>query len=677
MRLTLRTLALCALVLATAPLSAQYYYLPSTANGNPGGINTDSEYPVGGGLATSWTTISTAPAATPAWSSTQTLPFSFSFNGTAVTQYKVSTSGVLTFDVSATTAPGYTKAALPDASIPNNSVCIWGLASVGTNDLIVNKTFGTAPNRQHWIMFSSFGQVGSTCWTYWSIVLEESTNKIYLVDQRNSCTGSTLSLGIQVNSTTAYSVAGSPSVAIQAGTDATAADNKYYEFIPGVQLANNFIGNSVDVDDFLVLGQAPFTIKAEYLNGGSNAITSAGLNYRVNGGTPVSATVSTLNVASAATATLTHPQAWTPTAVGTYTLDFWTSNPNGQPDSDASNDTVTKQIVVVNSIAVRRPLIEVFSSSTCAPCAPANATFKTLMDQQTSGDYNYLKYQMSWPGTGDPYYTTEGGAKRQLYGVNSVPNAQIDGGWNGHAGQITQPILSQFKAVPSFINLAGYYTIDATAQKVDMVINTTPLVSTSKALSLQVAIYEKSTSQNAKSNGETTFYHVMKKMVPSEAGTTLTNLTDGVMQTANLSYTFNGSYTLPANATAPVNHASAHTVEDFSDLGVMVWIQDMATKEVYQSVDLTQSGIGTGEQGLGSVRVFPNPTSDLVRVDLSGVTGACTYRLVNALGQVVAAGTAQGGAELTLSVAQWTSGLYFVQVEAEGRTQTLPLQVLR
>ncbi len=665
------------MVLAAAPLSAQYYYLPSTANGNPGGLNTDSEYPVGGGLATSWTAISTAPAATPAWSTTQTLPFSFSFNGTAVTQYKVSTSGVLTFDVNATTAPGYTKSTLPDASIPNNSVCIWGLASVGTNDLIVNKTFGSAPNRQHWIMFSSFGQVGSTCWTYWSIVLEESTNKIYVVDQRNSCTGSTLSIGIQVNSTTAYAVAGSPNVAIQAGTDATAADNKYYEFIPGVQLQNNFIGNSVEVDDFLVLGQAPFTIKAEYLNGGSNAITSAGLNYRVNGGTPVSATVSTLNVASAATATLTHPQAWTPTAVGSYTLDFWTSNPNGQADSDASNDTVTKQIVVVNSIAVRRPLIEVFSSSTCAPCAPANATFKTLMDQQTAGDYNYLKYQMSWPGTGDPYYTTEAGAKRQLYGVNSVPNAQIDGGWNGHAGQITQPILSQFKAVPSFINLAGYYTIDATAQKVDMVINTTPLVSTSKALSLQVAIYEKSTSQNAKSNGETTFYHVMKKMVPSEAGTTLTNLTDGVMQTANLSYTFNGSYTLPANATAPVNHASAHTVEDFSDLGVMVWIQDMATKEVYQSVDLTQSGIGTGEQGLGSVRVFPNPTSDMVRVDLSGVTGACTYRLVNALGQVVAAGTAQGGAELTLNVAQWTSGLYFVQVEAEGRTQTLPLQVLR
>ena len=87
---------------------------------------------------------------------------------------------------------------------------------------------------------------------------------------------------------------------------------------------------------------------------------------------------------------------------------------------------------------------------------------------------------MSWPGTGDPYYTLEALAKRQLYGVNSVPNAQIDGGWNGHAGQITQPILNGFKAVPSTMDLNGYYTIDATAQNVSMVINTTPLVTTSK-----------------------------------------------------------------------------------------------------------------------------------------------------------------------------------------------------
>jgi hypothetical protein len=144
-----------------------------------------------------------------------------------------------------------------------------------------------------------------------------------------------------------------------------------------------------------------------------------------------------------------------------------------------------------------------------------------------------------------------------------------------------------------------------------------------------------------------------------------------------LSYTFNGAYTLPINATAPVNHASAHTVEDFNDLGVMVWIQDMATKEIYQSVDLSSSGIGLGESAKNSVRLFPNPASDLVRVDLSKVAGSCSYRLINAMGQSLASGSAEGGSELVLSLAQWSSGLYFVQVEAEGSVQTLPLQVVR
>lgn len=37
---------------------SQYYYIPHIIAGqNPGGLNTDLEYPVGGGLSTSWTTI--------------------------------------------------------------------------------------------------------------------------------------------------------------------------------------------------------------------------------------------------------------------------------------------------------------------------------------------------------------------------------------------------------------------------------------------------------------------------------------------------------------------------------------------------------------------------------------------------------------------------------------------
>lgn len=208
------------------------------ANANPGGLNADPEYPVGGGIAAGWTTIQ-AMSATPVWSVVQTIPFTFSFNGSPVTQFKVSTSGILTFDIAASSCPSYTKSTLPDATIPNQSVCIWGLAALGANDNIVTKTFGTAPNRQLWIQFSSYGY-GSVLsdgsnFCYWSIVLDETTNKIHIVDNRTGgyATTKQVSAGIQINSTSAYMVATSPNLNALSTTDPAPADNSYYTFIPG------------------------------------------------------------------------------------------------------------------------------------------------------------------------------------------------------------------------------------------------------------------------------------------------------------------------------------------------------------------------------------------------------------------------------------------------------------
>ena len=216
---------------------AQYYYLPHlTTNQNPGGLNSDPEVPFGSPtLPADWVQINTSPTnTTPVWSPDQTIPFAFSFNGNPVTQYKVSSSAILTFDIAtALSAPTYTKAALPNAAIPDNSVCIWGLASLGTNDNILTKVFGTAPNRQLWIQFSSYGYgtvaSSGTIYTYWSIVLEETTNHIYIVDQRTGGYAGTnkVSAGIQINATTATSITGSPNLSSIAGSDASPANNVY------------------------------------------------------------------------------------------------------------------------------------------------------------------------------------------------------------------------------------------------------------------------------------------------------------------------------------------------------------------------------------------------------------------------------------------------------------------
>lgn len=106
----------------------------------------------------------------------------------------------------------------------------------------MTKTFGTAPNRQHWIWFNFFKDANiSDGWTYWGVVLEETTNKIYIVDMKTLCVTSgqlcnnnvKISAGIQVDGATATSVAGSPNLgALQITSNIfDASDNSYYEFI--------------------------------------------------------------------------------------------------------------------------------------------------------------------------------------------------------------------------------------------------------------------------------------------------------------------------------------------------------------------------------------------------------------------------------------------------------------
>jgi hypothetical protein len=155
-------------------LQAQVFYITPTAAGNPGNLNNDPENPVGQTLPSSWTTILTPSNSTPTWSANQTMPFSFEYDGNVVTQFKVSSSGVLTFDVVTTlSAPGYTNFVIPNAAVPDKSVLIWGLRGTGNNDNISTKVFGTAPNRQLWVYFSSysFANSGNQGYAYFSIVL--------------------------------------------------------------------------------------------------------------------------------------------------------------------------------------------------------------------------------------------------------------------------------------------------------------------------------------------------------------------------------------------------------------------------------------------------------------------------------------------------------------------------
>lgn len=199
------------------------------APGNPGNLVYDYSVDITQ-LEPGWVSIHSGMASSPEWSQASTIPFDFKFDGEVVSKYKVSTSGVLSFDINAA-APKGENSTLPSSDIPDKSICVWGLSGSGANDNIVVKTFGNSSNRQHWIMFSSYSIHGGDCWTYWAIVLEENTNSIYIVDLYSKPSSPLhLTLGIQINKDKAIQASKSPNITTIDGSRFDELDNYYYEF---------------------------------------------------------------------------------------------------------------------------------------------------------------------------------------------------------------------------------------------------------------------------------------------------------------------------------------------------------------------------------------------------------------------------------------------------------------
>lgn len=652
---------------------AQYNVIPYNLIGqNPRGVYTGVEQTSGVLTPEGWTSIQ-ATSATPVWSPNQNMPFAFSFNGSAVTSYKVSTSGVLTFDVNtALAAPSHTFASLPDASIPDNSVCVWGLNALGANDAILKRTMGTAPYRQHIIMFSSmgYGNLSAGGWTYWMIVMEETTNRISIVDARTyNFTPAEVAMGLQINSTTAIVYNGTSTYASQAtngGNEDTPVDNSYFTFSPGAAHAVDVEAMKINLPNFVPQGNTNVT--GTLRNNGTAPITSMTLNYKIGTAATVSQSLTGLNIASYSNYNFTHGTPWNATP-GTFNVKVWASNINGQADGHPHDDTLTKSVSVLGQLVQRVPFYEIFTSSTCGPCTPGNINFMNITDTISRNNYVAVKYQQDFPGTGDPYRTVESVNRRNTpYAINSIPRMEIDGGWDGNASSFVYSQHTQSRQNPALYVLNGEFQ-RLPNQQFSLKVRYSPLVDVTGE-KLYVALIEKTTVNNVKTNGETIFHDVMKKMLPNETGTTLPNVAVGAMDSISMTYTFQGNYRLPASGAAAniINHNIEHSVENFSNIEVVAWVQ-MPDKSVLQAARLTNttnSASLTESMKMQEVRIAPNPSNESFAVNFeANGSEAFTFVLVDVMGNVVfnsEFNASSGVNSVNIPTAKLATGMYHLMM---------------
>ena len=313
---------------------------------------------------------------------------------------------------------------------------------------------------------------------------------------------------------------------------------------------------SIDLSN--TLGSGATDVKFTVQNKGLEVVNDFKMSYQIDN-EPSVEEVFTTSLASLATSQFTFavPMTLTP---GSYLLTVTILEVNGVIDDDASNNTLEKTIGVALGATQRIPMIEHFSSSTCGPCVSVNTQMANLT-ANNPGKYTYTKYQMNWPGNGDPYYTAEGGTRRTYYGVSAVPQCFLDGQDQGYAA-VQQTVLDNHYNDPAFTDVRGSFNVDGNVITVKVDFMSYYDLNTARAF---VSVNEKETHNNVGGNGETSFHHIFMKFLTAATGNNV-NIPAGESQHFEFSF----------------DMSSTH-VEEMSDLEVSAWLQEYDSKEMLNS----------------------------------------------------------------------------------------------
>lgn len=217
-------------------------------------------------------------------------------------------------------------------------------------------------------------------------------------------------------------------------------------------------------------------------------------------------------------------------------------------------------------------LLEDFANVSCIPCVTSNKIIENLTSSYGPKKLVAIKYPTNFPAPNDPFYNAnpqDCNARISYYNIFSAPTTIIDGMGRPTSTDsiaVKDSIETRLQLQPKF-EIVVNDTIENNQYKITVnlkVIDNTNLNFDDLILHTVVTETDIEFSSPPGSNGETKFYDVMRSMLPTNNGESLS----GINQSGE--NTFNRQLNIDAGWNA-------------NELNCVAFIQNVSTKEVYQT----------------------------------------------------------------------------------------------
>lgn len=410
---------------------------------------------------------------------------------------------------------------------------------------------------------------------------------------------------------------------------------------------------SLDIPAYGIAGS--YSISGQLNNQLSGAVNSATITYSVDNGTAILQKFDQQTLSRGPVTDFKFESPVNLTA-GNHIVKVWLSEINGV--AQVHPEIVSTEVHIASRAAKRHGLIELFTSSTCPPCATENKTLDPLLVKNTpntGADLNVVKYQMNWPAPGnDPSYNAHGNTRRGYYSISGIPDGRVNGVKKAFN---TQTALDASKTAPATVDITA--TLEVTGASLKAKATITPYVTSS--VTIHQVLLQDYYSYNGKV-GQTKYYFAMRKMNPDGGGAKNTSITDGTPLNVNFDHT-------ATQAPQPAQGSFDFWTISSLKYQYVVFVQDDKTKDVLNSGSaiVTVTGIVDLKNG-AQIGVYPNPADQYAIVGIQlQKESQVSLRIYDISGKAIYSNDAQqvsaGKNEITIHTNQFAAGIYTIVVQ--------------